>query len=128
MTTAIYEPRGRAREYAALACNIYAGCDHACTYCYAPSATFKQREVFTNSRPRIGIIQQIVKEAKAWTGKKSQVLLCFTCDPYQSINDKYGLTRIAIQTLHDNGFPICTLTKGGKRALPDMDLFRPYDA
>mgnify|MGYP001557876463 FL=1 len=29
----IYEPAGRAREYAALACNVYRGCDHACVYC-----------------------------------------------------------------------------------------------
>jgi hypothetical protein len=42
----IYEPAGRAREYAALACNIYRGCDHACEYCYAPAATRRDRAAF----------------------------------------------------------------------------------
>ena len=28
--TIVYKPRGRAREYAALASNLYAGCAHAC--------------------------------------------------------------------------------------------------
>jgi len=128
MTSTIYEPRGRAREYAALACNVYAGCDHACTYCYAPSATFKQREAFINSKPRKDIIQNIRKEAKNWTGAKDQVLLCFTCDPYQKLDEELKLTRQAIIALHDHGFPVCTLTKGGSRALRDMDLFGPLDA
>ena len=31
----IYAPRTRAREYCDLAVNIYTGCSHGCTYCYA---------------------------------------------------------------------------------------------
>ena len=27
-TSVIYEPKGRAREYAALAANLYSGCQH----------------------------------------------------------------------------------------------------
>ena len=34
---AIYEPKGRAGEYAQLAVNLWRGCPHGCTYpCYAP--------------------------------------------------------------------------------------------
>jgi DNA repair photolyase len=33
----VYEPRGRAREYSGLACNLYRGCTHGCRYCYAPA-------------------------------------------------------------------------------------------
>ena len=33
----IYQPRGRAREYADYAANLYRGCDGRCGYCYAPS-------------------------------------------------------------------------------------------
>jgi DNA repair photolyase len=124
----LYEPKGRAREYAALSCNVYSGCDHACSYCYAPSATFKQRNDFVISKPRKNFIQLLNQEANNWKGAKDQVLLCFTCDPYQALDEQTGDTRQAIMALHARGFPICTLTKGGKRALRDIDLFGPRDA
>lgn len=38
----IYEPKGRAREYAPLACNLYMGCTHGCKYCYAPACMYKK--------------------------------------------------------------------------------------
>lgn len=31
---AIYVPKGKAREYADYACNLYNGCSNKCTYCY----------------------------------------------------------------------------------------------
>jgi len=31
----VYEPKGMAWEYAALAANLYRGCSHACRFCYA---------------------------------------------------------------------------------------------
>lgn len=124
----IYQPRGRAREYAELACNVYSGCDHACVYCYAPSATFKKYSDFIQSKPRPNYRKQLVKEAEKWSGQKDQVLLSFTCDPYQLLDAEVKDTRFTIETLHAAGFPICTLTKGGKRALRDLDIFRHGDA
>ncbi|GAJ10528.1 unnamed protein product, partial [marine sediment metagenome] len=32
MMKAIYETRGRAREYCGLAINLYTGCEHRCVY------------------------------------------------------------------------------------------------
>jgi len=124
----IYEPSGRAREYAALALNIYSGCDHACQYCYAPNATFQQREAFINPRTRPGLISALESDARSWSGQKHQVLLCFTCDPYSAFDSSAGITRQAIVTLKRNGFKFCTLTKGGRRALRDIDLFGDGDA
>lgn len=43
----IYEPKGKAGEYSPLAVNLYRGCDHGCTYCYAPAATRTARETFS---------------------------------------------------------------------------------
>lgn len=60
--TAIYEPRGKAREYAALALNLYRGCAHNCAYCYAPSATYATREAFAQAQPRPGIIPALQKQ------------------------------------------------------------------
>ena len=31
---AIYQPAGKAGEYAKWACNFYVGCSNACTYCF----------------------------------------------------------------------------------------------
>ncbi|MFW5803546.1 MAG: hypothetical protein ACOCWJ_06470 [Verrucomicrobiota bacterium] len=42
----IYEPKGRAREYAPLACNLFWGCPHGCRYCYAPRTLRKDPAQF----------------------------------------------------------------------------------
>jgi len=125
----IYEPRGRAGEYAPLAVNLYRGCGHGCIYCYAPGATFIERQEFIKATPRQGIIEKLEKDTPraALDGDKGNVLLCFTCDPYQPIDITYQLTRQAIEILHKNGFNVTILTKGGKRAERDFDLLRHGD-
>src|SRR5262249_50800214 len=54
-----------------------------------------------------------------------QVMIAFTTDPYNHDDVKHGLTRQCIIVLRDHGLGFCTLTKGGQRALRDIDLFRP---
>lgn len=56
-------------------------------------------------------------------GITEQVMLSFTTDPYPP--QHHDLTRWTLQTLQEHGLGICTLTKGGSRALRDLDLFRP---
>lgn len=122
----IYEPKGKAREYSALACNLYRGCSHGCVYCYAPSATRRDRsEFYEKPAPRDEIIKQISKEIQAL--KKpvaSPVLLCFTCDPYQPIEEQYGITRCAINIFDSYGIPVQILTKGGLLATRDFDILK----
>ena len=78
----IYEPKGKAREYSPLACNLYKGCAHGCIYCYAPSATYTDRKTFSdNPQPRKNILQQLEKDASKFTRDPRSILLCFTCDP-----------------------------------------------
>jgi DNA repair photolyase len=50
-------------------------------------------------------------------------MLSFTTDPYHPGDT--GLTRRTIEILQKHGLGVCTLTKGGSRALRDLDLFRP---
>lgn len=121
----IYEPKGKAREYCELSVNLYHGCDHKCLYCYAPSATYKTREAFAQPKHRPGIIEQIKKEAPAYDGH--EVLLCFTCDPYSSFAAESGITRQAIEALHDGGVNVTILTKGGFRSTRDFDLLGKND-
>lgn len=126
---AIYEPRGRAAEYAALACNLYRGCAHGCTYCYVPDipgqAPDGDRAAFYAApEARAGILEALERDARAMqkAGDQRPVLLCFTCDPYQPIDVDEGLTMYAINILHSYGVPVKILTKGGFRAHPSFDL------
>ena len=127
----IYETKGRAREYRELACNLYAGCGHGCVYCYAPDVVRRDRtEFYGEPAPRSSILRNLEADARCYAdaGEKRQVLFCFTSDPYQPADERYLLTRRAIETCHRYGLNVCTLTKGGSRALRDLDLFTPRDA
>jgi len=123
----IYEPRGRAREYAELAANLFSGCDHGCIYCYAPSILKRTHDQFNQSTPRAGAIRQLCDDAELMSRNKDQrnVLLCFTCDAYQQINDRYKLTRQAIQIFQNYGVRYTILTKAGKRSEQDFDIWDP---
>jgi len=126
----IYEPKGRAREYAALACNVYSGCDHRCTYCYAPSATRRNRDNFAISSTRPDFIRKLKREAKQrWLDCTTErILLSFTCDPYQHLDVKEQMTRQILEVLKARDLNVQILTKGGFRALRDIDLLTPNDA
>jgi DNA repair photolyase len=50
-------------------------------------------------------------------------MLSFTTDPFNPYNT--SLTRPTIETLIQHGLSFCTLTKGGSRSIPFIDLFRP---
>jgi len=142
----IYEPKGQAREYAQLASNVYNGCSHGCTYCYAPRVMHKTREDFAHAQVRSGnYLRGLRLNAQHMARNKPpnlrglgplggipvthpRVLLSFTCDPYQPLDTTEQVTRSAIETLHEFGIPVQVLTKGGIRALRDLDLFGPEDA
>lgn len=118
----IYEPRGKAREYSPLACNLYAGCEHGCTYCYAPNILHKDQIDFCQAKPRNNILCLLEKDCIKWQDPKDIVLLCFTCDPYQPIETEHYITQKAIYMLNMHGFPVQILTKGGLRATRDFEL------
>ena len=125
----IYQPAGRAREYADWALNLYNGCTHGCVYCYAPLVLRKAREDFHSSpASRRNAIDQIERSAKLAAGRVDRVLLCFTCDPYPPLGDEPDVTRAAIEILHHHGIYVTILTKGGFRSVRDFDLLGSHDA
>lgn len=129
MSGLIYSPQGPAREYARLALNIYKGCTHGCTYCYAPQALRKTREqYFTDPDPKQSVLTRVRNEAASWAGMDCppEILLCFIGDPYQPAETDLGLTRQVIEALIENGLPFTILTKGGSRAKRDFDLLAGY--
>ena len=118
---AIYEPKGKAKEYCDLAVNIYRGCGHGCSYCYAPDILHMDKKEFTKQvMSRDGLIDAITKEAPKYSGR--EIHLCFTCDPYAPIDEELQITRQAIKILKANDMTVRILTKGGMRAIRDFDL------
>lgn len=124
--TIIYAPEGQAGEYAPLAANPYRGCGHKCAYCYVPNVLRMKREEFdAGAIERDGFLDKLKADARKYQalGLDSQVMLSFTTDPYHPGDNM--LTRQVLIALRDHGMAFCTLTKGGRRALRDKDLFRP---
>ncbi len=122
----IYGPRGQAGEYARLATNPYRGCGHGCAYCYVPAVLRMDRPAFdAGAVPRPGFIPALRKDAQKYADLdvREQVMLSFTTDPYHPGDT--GLTRQTVEVIKEHGLGFCTLTKGGTRALRDLDLFRP---
>ena len=122
----IYAPAGQAGEYSALATNPFRGCGHRCKYCYVPNVLRMPRPEFDSGTvPRKDFLKSLEKDARKYQslGITEQVMLSFTTDPYPPNSDL--LTRDVLITLRAYGLGICTLTKGGIRALRDIDLFRP---
>lgn len=126
----IYVPKGRAGEYADLACNLYTGCSHGCRYCYGSRVLHVTRQEFDNPSPRPLIVQRLQASAldRESKGKAGSVLLCFTCDPYQPLEARYGITRRAIEILHDTGHNVTILTKAGQLPRRDFDLLQAGDS
>lgn len=84
----IYEPAGRAREYAPLACNPWIGCTGGCVYCYAKHMARKEAKVF-HCQPykRIHIERQFTEDCLKLmrSGDDRIIFLSFMCDPFQKM-------------------------------------------
>lgn len=122
----IYPPRGQAGEYAPLATNPYRGCGNGCAYCYVPDVLRMPRPEFdAGATPRRAWMEILRKDAAKYQALRldGQVMLSFTTDPYHPGDTE--LTRETLELLIQHGLAMCTLTKGGTRALRDIDLFRP---
>ena len=120
----IYEPRGRALEYAPLAVSLYRGCSHGCTYCFAPDSTKTPIEKFRQPYARKDALKLLARDCEdlVRAGDTREILMSFTTDPYQPLDEEHHLTRSAIQILIDFARPFSILTKGGRRSTPDFDL------
>lgn len=125
--TIIYVPKTDAFEYAPLAVNLYKGCGHKCAYCFVPATIHMSREEFDRgvSGLKVQYWKRLWREAarNQRDGITEQVMLSFTADPYHPFDTRP--TRVTLQVLIEHGMGVCTLSKGGTRALRDLDLFRP---
>lgn len=112
----IYEPKGRAREYADLACNDYIGCPHSCKYCFAPNVMRSDRTAYhITIKPRTDVIRKFFEDDCKHlrdTGDTRRVHMNFVSDPYPEMEKELHLTRYCIETAAKYGIGINILTKG----------------
>jgi DNA repair photolyase len=107
--------------------NPYIGCQHGCTYCYA---RFMKR--FTGHKEPWGEFVDVKINApdllKHEIGKRppGRVWISGVCDPYQSLEEKYELTKKCLKILIQHDWPITVQTKS-PLVLRDIDLFRRSD-
>lgn len=121
----IYKPSGKAKEYGDYAINIYTGCNHRCSYCFAPSVLRKTREAFhSNVEPRKDIVNEVRKQLEREQMKGKLIHLCFTCDPYPAEIDTTP-TRDIIKLIKDSGNHVQILTKSDN--IRDLDLLDKND-
>jgi len=112
--------------------NPYIGCEVGCIYCYA--ALFMRRysghsepwgefvDVKVNA-PAL-LAKQIVK------AKRGTIWFASVCDPYQPLEERYGLTRRCLEVLVGRDFPVEIQTKSARvrrdldviRQIPDMEV------
>ena len=106
------------------ALNPYVGCEHACLYCYAK---FMKR--FTGHREgwgqfvdaKINAPELLNKEIKK--KRAGRVWISGVCDPYQPVEEKYGLTRMCLKVLIENDWPVTIQTKS-PLVLRDLELLK----
>lgn len=125
----IYEPKGRAREYAELAVNNYSSCPHGCRYCMAPLVMRKDRNVFhERAIPRTDGIKKWFEHDCQLMQKNHdtrRVHMNFVSDPYPEIESQLQLTRYCLLTAAKYGVGINILTKGCYNIVSrDFQLFK----
>ena len=127
----IYAPKGKALEYSPLAANLYKGCSHRCRYCYVPGIppykfVENPRQAFYSSpSPRADILTSLERDARKYRGDKRRILMSFTSDAYQPIEQEYRITRDALKIMANYGLHPQILTKAGEWAVKrDEDVLR----
>jgi DNA repair photolyase len=102
--------------------NPYAGCSHSCRYCYA---AFMRR--FTGHKEKWGEFVDVkinAPELLAREIKRKQpgrVWVSGVCDPYQTVEKRYELTKKCLEILVENQRPVTIQTKSSL-VLRDIEI------
>jgi DNA repair photolyase len=106
------------------ALNPYAGCQHACLYCYAK---FMKR--FTGHKEPWGEFADVKINApellarEVLKKKPGRVWISGVCDPYQPLEKKYMLTRRCLEILVERGWAFTIQTKS-TLVLRDIEIIK----
>lgn len=113
---AIYNPKGKAGEYASWACNFYTGCSNDCEYCYCKRGFLSHvwddkpnlKKCFKDERNALEIFEkELHKNLEAL--RKESIFFTFSSDPLlpEVKNTYYAAAACALS----NGVPVQFLTK-----------------
>jgi DNA repair photolyase len=112
--------------------NLYRGCSHACSYCFArrthPYLGFDagrdfEREIVV----KVNVPEVLRAELARPSWKRELVAIGTNTDPYQWVESRYGLMPPVLGALHEAETPVSVLTKS-PLALRDIDLYREMAA
>ena len=105
--------------------NIYRGCEHGCSYCYARQTheylglsaglDFETKIFVKHDAPKL-----LYKELSSPKWKPQVIMLSGNTDSYQPIEKKLELTRKCLEVLHDFRNPV-TITTKNKLVTRDID-------
>ncbi len=108
--------------------NPYVGCLHNCAWCYA---RYMKRYTGHDNEDwgsfvdaKINAPEVLIKDIRQLRSKPT-IFLSSVCDPYQSIEVKYKLTRQCLEILSQFNFPVSILTQS-KLVVRDIDLFKKF--
>lgn len=122
----IYKPQGMAREYSPYALSIYMGCSHRCKYCYAPHTLQRTADnYFGRPTPRKNIIELLKKDLQK-NVYTEQVLISFVGDCYCDSADNGAAVSEVLKLLNEYNVPVAVLSKGGKKMLRDLEIFKAF--
>lgn len=91
--------------------NPYAGCTHACTYCYVPDTMKAERSrwgtyaIVKRNLPTLLAHEMSSKDRRT-------VYLSTSTDPYQPVEAEQKLTRACLEVLARHDWPLQVLTRG----------------
>ncbi|WP_424356944.1 SPL family radical SAM protein [Methanocella sp. MCL-LM] len=105
--------------------NPYTGCEHACSYCYAPSTLHYGGTEPWGSFVQAKINIPVVLEKEARKFQPGTVGISTVTDPYQPLEKKLRLTRSCLEVLLAKNFPVCIQTKSAL-VLRDLDLISQF--
>ncbi|HUZ20305.1 MAG TPA: radical SAM protein [Acidimicrobiales bacterium] len=106
--------------------NVYRGCSHACSYCFArPTHAYLGLGIGEDFERKIVVKVNAVERLRAelrsprWAG--GRIAMGTNTDPYQRAEGRYHLTRGVVEVLRDAANPFSILTKS-TLVLRDLDL------